>query len=72
MIINSPAVQDRRAIKRQEDKMTKYVCDVCGYVYDPQEGDPDGGIKPGTSFADLPDNWVCPVCGADKTHFAPE
>jgi len=50
----------------------KYVCNVCGYVYDPALGDPDGGIEPGTKFEDLPDNWVCPVCGADKTNFSPE
>ena len=43
--------------------MKKYVCDTCGYVYDPAVGDPDGGIAPGTAFEDLPDDWVCPVCG---------
>ncbi len=51
--------------------MTKYVCDVCGYVYDPEAGDPEGNVKPGTSFEKLPEGWVCPVCGADKSHFAP-
>ena len=49
--------------------MVKYVCAVCGYIYDPKAGDPDSGIKPGTSFADLPDDWVCPVCGASKAEF---
>jgi rubredoxin len=49
--------------------MQKYVCKVCGYVYDPAVGDPDGGVKPGTAFADIPDSWVCPVCGADKSQF---
>lgn len=58
--------------KRSNKKMGKYVCDVCGYVYDPAEGDPDNGIKPGTSFEDLPDDWVCPVCGASKDQFSPE
>jgi flavin reductase (DIM6/NTAB) family NADH-FMN oxidoreductase RutF/rubredoxin len=58
--------------KTKEDKMTKYICSVCGYVYDPQNGDPDSGIKPGTKFEDLPENWVCPVCGADKSNFSPE
>jgi len=48
--------------------MEKYEC-VCGYVYDPATGDPDNGIEPGTSFADLPDEWVCPVCGAAKDVF---
>ena len=47
----------------------KYVCAVCGHVYDPAEGDPDAGIPAGTRFEDLPDNWVCPVCGAAKSDF---
>ncbi len=42
--------------------MKKYVCEPCGYVYDPEVGDPDGGIAPGTAFEDIPDDWVCPVC----------
>jgi rubredoxin len=49
--------------------MDKYVCEVCGYVYDPQQGDPDNGIDPGTKFEDLPDDWECPVCGASKDDF---
>jgi rubredoxin len=49
--------------------MGKYKCTVCGYVYDPELGDPDGGIEPGTRFEDLPDSWVCPACGASKTDF---
>ena len=49
--------------------MAKYECSVCGYVYDPELGDPDGGIKPGTPFEDIPDDWVCPVCGATKSEF---
>jgi rubredoxin len=49
--------------------MKKYRCGVCGYVYDPEKGDPHGGIVPGISFEDLPDFWVCPVCGADKSQF---
>jgi rubredoxin len=52
--------------------MDKYVCTVCGYVYDPKEGDPDSGIEPGTAFEDLPDDWVCPVCGAPKEDFEKE
>ncbi len=51
--------------------MQKYVCNACGYVYDPQQGDPDNGIEPGTSFADLPGDWVCPDCGVGKEEFAP-
>ena len=49
--------------------MEKWVCVPCGYVYDPEVGDPDSGIVAGTSFEDLPDGWVCPVCGMDKTSF---
>jgi flavin reductase (DIM6/NTAB) family NADH-FMN oxidoreductase RutF len=49
--------------------MDKYVCTVCGYVYDPAEGDPDSGIAAGTAFKDIPDDWVCPICGAGKADF---
>lgn len=52
--------------------MQKYVCTVCGYVYDPEVGDPDGGIPAGTPFEDIPNDWVCPVCGAAKSDFEPE
>ena len=52
--------------------MGKYVCEVCGYIYDPAEGDAEGGIPAGTSFAKLPDDWTCPVCGASKEEFSPE
>jgi flavin reductase (DIM6/NTAB) family NADH-FMN oxidoreductase RutF/rubredoxin len=50
----------------------KYKCKVCGYVYDPENGDPDSGITVGTKFEDLPDNWVCPVCSAPKSEFEKE
>lgn len=50
----------------------KYVCVVCGYIYNPEEGDPDEGIEPGVAFAALPDDWVCPLCGASKDEFTPE
>ena len=49
--------------------MQKHVCDLCGYVYDPAQGDSSGGISPGTAFADLPAGWVCPLCGAAKDAF---
>ena len=49
--------------------MDKYECTVCGYVYDPELGDSDGGIDPGTPFEKLPDDWVCPICGASKSEF---
>ena len=51
--------------------MQKYECTMCGYIYDPATGDPTSGIKPGTAFADLPDDWVCPDCGANKDAFEP-
>jgi rubredoxin len=47
----------------------KYKCTICGYVYDPDNGDPDSGVNPGTAFEDLPDNWICPQCGASKSDF---
>ena len=49
--------------------MAKYKCNVCGYVYDPEKGDPDSGINPNTSFESLPADWVCPVCGVGKDQF---
>ncbi len=55
--------------KEEVSKMAKYECTVCGYIYDPELGDPDGGIKPGTPFEEIPDGWVCPVCGASKDQF---
>lgn len=52
--------------------MKKYVCSVCGYVYDPEKGDPDSGIAPGTAFEDIPDDWSCPLCGVGKSDFEPQ
>ncbi len=52
--------------------MDNYVCSVCGYVYEPELGDPENSIAPGTAFDDLPDNWTCPVCGAEKDLFEPQ
>ncbi|MFO7867427.1 MAG: rubredoxin [Candidatus Aminicenantes bacterium] len=49
--------------------MNKWECDVCGYIYDEEKGDPENGVDPGTKFEDLPDDWLCPVCGADKDQF---
>lgn len=54
------------------DDSTAYICMVCGWEYRPERGDPDGGIGPGTPFAELPDDWHCPVCGADRSHFEPK
>lgn len=62
--------EGRKEPKNKEDKsMQKYKCRVCGYIYDPEKGDPDSGIPPGTPFEKLPDNWVCPICGATKNAF---
>ena len=52
--------------------MKKYVCDLCGWVYDEEVGDPDNGIAPGTKFEDLPEDFVCPLCGADQEQFSEE
>ncbi len=52
--------------------MDKYECTVCGWVYDPELGDPDGGVAPGTKWDDVSDDWVCPVCGAPKEDFEKE
>ena len=49
--------------------MKRYRCTVCGYVYDPKDGDSDGGIAPGTAFEDIPEDWVCPICSAGKEDF---
>jgi rubredoxin len=58
-------------LTRGEREMKKYECIVCGYIYDPAEGDPDAGVEPGTAFEDLPDDWVCPECGVGKDEFEP-
>ena len=49
--------------------MDKYRCIPCGYIYDPEIGDPDGGISPGTSFEDIPEDWQCPICSVGKEDF---
>jgi rubredoxin len=54
---------------KEDEEMDKYECTVCGYIYDPVKGDPDNGIEPNTTFDDLPEDWVCPVCGAIKEQF---
>jgi rubredoxin len=55
--------------EKKVKKLARYRCTVCGYIYDPGEGDPDGGIASGTPFEQIPDDWVCPVCGASKNQF---
>jgi rubredoxin len=49
--------------------MDKWKCLACDYIYDPNKGDPDNDIDPGTPFEDIPDDWICPICGVDKSHF---
>ncbi len=66
-----PRPQERETAGKGRE-MQKYVCDVCGYVYDPEAGDPESSIGPGTPFEDLPDDWKCPVCGVGKDEFSPE
>ena len=55
----------------REMQMKKYRCVLCGYIYDPAQGDPDNGVEPGTAFEDLPDGWCCPDCGAGVDDFEP-
>ena len=61
----------KKISKQGAKDMKKYKCLMCGYIYDPAEGDPDNDVEPGTAFEDLPDDWVCPDCGADKDEFVP-
>jgi rubredoxin len=49
--------------------MKKFICEVCGYMYDPAEGDPDNDVFPGTGWTDVPEDWLCPVCGVGKDEF---
>ena len=55
--------------KERSITMAKYRCTVCGFIYDPEVGDPDGGIAAGTAFEDIPEDWVCPMCGVSKDMF---
>lgn len=66
-------IQIQRIFKsKSNDIMKKYICDTCGYIYDPEKGDPDSGIAPGTAFEDIPEDWVCPLCGVGKDDFSVE
>ena len=60
-----------KKVKKKEFQMTKYECIPCGYIYDPEVGDPEYGIEPGTAFEDLPEDWTCPICGVGKDQFQP-
>lgn len=68
---NAPTYIDKSKLKKKETKVNadRYVCPACGYIYDPEKGDPDSGIKPGTAFEDIPDDWLCPICGTEKEDF---
>ncbi len=65
-----PEIEKNQEKERKElKKMIKYKCTVCGYIYDPEKGDPESGVNPGTPFEELPDDWECPVCGVGKDDF---
>jgi len=68
----APSAPKNVASVERNKNMQKYVCQVCGYVYDPAAGDPDNGVPAGTPFEKVPADWVCPVCGAGKDQFEPE
>ncbi len=72
---NAPTYVDQKLLEKERSETSsgakKYRCLACGYIYDPDEGDPDGGIAPGTPFEDIPDDWVCPTCGSTKEMFEP-
>jgi rubredoxin len=70
--MNLNILADSKTLNQRRKKMDKYVCTLCGYVYDPAEGDPDNDVAPGTKWEDVPDDWECPVCGAGKEDFEKE
>jgi len=66
---NAPTYTPKEETPSPAAAGAKYTCTICGYTYDPALGDPERGIKPGTAFEDLPADWTCPICGADKSQF---
>jgi rubredoxin len=72
-VFGAPRAIRRYAAAVTTETQTKqlWMCTSCGFIYDPDEGDPDGGIPPGTPFEEIPDSWFCPVCGARKADFEP-
>jgi len=62
-------MQKSKFMNGGNSNLKKYVCSACGYIYDPEAGDPDSGIAPGTAFEDIPEDWVCPLCGVGKDMF---
>ena len=67
LVTNRPSY----AVGMSTETAQQWICESCGFIYDPAEGDPDGGIPPGTAFEEIPDDWYCPVCGARKADFIP-
>lgn len=65
------SLQRNKRRMKGHNNMQKYVCIVCGYIYDPEVGDPDHGVAPGTAFQDVPGDWLCPLCGVGKEEFEP-
>ncbi len=59
-------------VQKRSEIMDKWVCGICGYIYDPAIGDPDNGVDPGTAWEDVPGDWLCPICGASKADFEKE
>jgi flavin reductase (DIM6/NTAB) family NADH-FMN oxidoreductase RutF/rubredoxin len=65
-------IKDEEKEVKDEVKMERYICTVCGYIYDPEKGDPENGLEPGTPFEKIPNDWVCPICGVGKDIFKKE
>jgi rubredoxin len=63
------AGRDHARMSTATETLQRWICESCGYIYEPDDGDPDGGIPAGTAFEDIPDTWFCPVCGARKRDF---
>ena len=69
-MVLGPDIAIRMVVKNAT--MKRYICNVCGYIYDPADGDPENGVPPGISFEELPDDWTCPACGVGKEFFDEE
>ena len=68
-VISAPRERANAQSEKDAPPMSKYICEICGYIYDPEKGDPSASIPAGTPFEKLPDSWRCPICGVDKTMF---
>ncbi len=69
--MNTAASPNRESLGPEPAAGGRWICIVCGFIYDPAEGDPDSGIPPGTAFEDIPEDWVCPECNVTKADFEP-